>query len=299
MRHREVDIFNFSFLDILACVIGLLIFVLTIVVVSGGRSNSRQSDGRLSNAEHQLAQSQTSAQMAAEQRRRTEQLLAQQAKELSDPQGTVQLVKGQIRMLNEQRINLESATANSSAKRDSLQQAMRQVGEAKYADPAAIEVQNELRRLDEETADLGNRAVELQRKLQADPRHVQFYVPHLRESNRSVTRWVEVAGDRFWCIGSDDYLSLPIGDASTLFTRVQGKPGTSISALARGQIAPPPFLLLARPDDAVLEVALHPDGYEAFRLLRQWAWSKGYSVNWEPQDVDSIVLTHSQHIFEQ
>ena len=45
---RQVDLFNFSFLDILACVIGLLIFILTIVVISGAGSTSPAKARRLS-----------------------------------------------------------------------------------------------------------------------------------------------------------------------------------------------------------------------------------------------------------
>jgi hypothetical protein len=268
------------------------------VVVSGGGSGNRQTDGRLSNAEHQLVQSQVGAQMAAEQRRRAEQLLAQRASELSDPQGTVEMVRGQIRLLNEEMANLESATTASSAKLDSLQQSLRDMGETHFADPAATEVQKELRRLDEETADLQNRTAEQRRKLHPDPQHVQFYVPHVREVNRS-TLWVEVSGDRLWCVASADYQSVPLDNESTIFTRQQGAPGTSVSALARGQVTPPLLFLLTRPSDTVLEVALHPDGYEAFRVLRQWAWSKGYSVNWAPQDGDSIILTTRGKVSEQ
>src|SRR5438105_2775577 len=95
-RRREVDLFNFSFLDILACVIGLLIFILTIVVISGGRSSSAQTAGRLANAEHRLQQAQDAAVIAAGRRERAEHLLSGRAKDLSDPQGASNAIRAEI-----------------------------------------------------------------------------------------------------------------------------------------------------------------------------------------------------------
>src|SRR4051812_49297396 len=99
-RSREVELFNFSFLDILACVIGLLIFVLSVVVVSGGGSSSRQTAGRLSNAEHQLDQARTTAQMAAGRRRRSEQLLTRRSQDFANPHGAADAIRAQVLSLN-------------------------------------------------------------------------------------------------------------------------------------------------------------------------------------------------------
>jgi len=102
-----------------------------------------------------------------------------------------------------------------------------------------------------------------------------------------------------WCLMSDDYVQVPINEESTTFKRVVGARGTSVSAMVSGNTRMPPALLAAAPEITVLDIAVHPDGYEAFRKLRQWAWGKGFSVNWEPQDENPIVLTRTSHPMEQ
>ena len=297
-KSREVDLFNFSFLDILACVIGLLIFVLSIVVVSGGGSNNRQTAGRLSNAEHLVEQARTDVQMASQRRQRAEQVLAQRAQDLANPKGTADAVRAQIQMLEDEKSNLDAAIATSIAKAHLLDQELIDMGRLPAVDPSAVEIQNELRRLDEQTAGLLNQAADKQRQNRANVKQVHYYVPFVREVHRS-TLWVEVSGDRLWCVTSGDYLSSPIDEDSIRFTRLAGAKGTSISALVGGKARVPIELASAQPDDTVLEVALHSDGYEAFRELREWAWAKGFAVNWVPQDQNPIILTHTSHVFEQ
>jgi len=75
--------------------------------------------------------------------------------------------------------------------------------------------------------------------------------------------------------------------------------GLPVAWLTKRAIRPPAWLAAAEPADTVLEVALHADGYEAFRLLRQWAWDKGYVVNWVPHDGDSIILSRVEHVYAQ
>jgi type II secretory pathway pseudopilin PulG len=297
-RSREVDLFNFSFLDILACVIGLLIFILSIVVVSGGGSRSRQTAGRLANAEHQLQRAQEAAQRQAERRQVAELTLKEQSKDFADPKAAAAAVRADIGLLEDETAHLDAATLSEQNKTESLSRALQAMGQTPVIDPAASAIQDELRRLDEETADLRNRAADERRKAQANVRQVQFYVPHLREVNRR-TVWVEISGDRIYCLFSDDYREVPLGEESTTFIRRAGATGTLVSDMVVGKADTPFLLLSASPDDTVLEVALHPDGYEAFRALRKWAWDKGFSVNWVPQDENTITLTHAGHALEQ
>jgi hypothetical protein len=292
-----VDLFNFSFLDILACVIGLLIFILSIVVVSSGGQPNQQTNGRLANAEHQLQQSLDSAQRASDRRQRGEQILSQQSRDFADPKAAAAAVRGEIALFESETARLDAAATTAQAKADSLQQALKALGQTAATNPEASAIQDQLRHLDEETADLRNQAADERRKAHANVRQVQFYIPHLREVDK-VTFWVEVSGDRFWCLSSDDYSATPIGDDSTEFTRLPSARGTSVSAMTAGDTAVPATLASALPDATVLEVVVHPDGFEAFRKLRKWAWKKGFSVNWSPDDGNSITLTRG-HAMEQ
>jgi type II secretory pathway pseudopilin PulG len=297
-RKREVELFNFSFLDILACVIGLLIFILSIVVVSAGGARNRQTDGRLANAEHQLEQSLDSAKRESDRRQRAEQILSEQSNDFADPKAAAAAVRGEIGLFENETARLDADIAISLAKTDSLQKALQSMGQSPVVNVEASVIQELLRRLDEETADIRNQAADARHKAQASVRQVQFYIPHLREVNR-YTLWVEISKDHVWCLNSDDYLQEPINAESTRFTRVAGAKGTSVTAMVSGTVLAPPTLSSVDSQDTVLEVAVQPDGYEAFRALRQWAWKKGFSVNWVPQDENPIILTRTNHALEQ
>src|SRR4051794_8582012 len=98
-HRREVDLFNFSFLDILACVIGLLIFVLTIVVVSGGGATRQATGDRLADTEHDLQDARTAERLAAERRRRAQDLLHQRADAVIAPLAAVSALQDDIKGL--------------------------------------------------------------------------------------------------------------------------------------------------------------------------------------------------------
>jgi hypothetical protein len=298
-RSREVDLFNFSFLDILACVIGLLIFILSIVVVSAGGQRNRQTDGRLSNAEHQLQQSREVAQRESDRRQRTEQILTEQSRDFEDPKAAALAVRGEISLFEGETARLDATTATTQSKVASLRQALQAVGQSPAPNPEAVAIQNQLRRLDEETAKLRNQAADERHNAQANVRQVQFYVPHERVVDVHRTLWIEVSGDRMWCISSADYVAVPVDEETTTYRRVQGAVGTSVTGLVTGRATEPASLSVALPEDTVLIFAVHPDGYEAFRKLRKWAWSKGFSVNWAPHDENSITLTHVGQAKEQ
>lgn len=127
----------------------------------------------------------------------------------------------QIQMLEDEKSNLDAAIATSIAKAHLLDQELIDMGRLPAVDPSAVEIQNELRRLDEQTAGLLNQAADKQRQNRANVKQVHYYVPFVREVHRS-TLWVEVSGDRLWCVTSGDYLSSPIDEDSIRFTRLAG-----------------------------------------------------------------------------
>jgi hypothetical protein len=301
MRYRkrqEVDLFNFSFLDILACVIGLLIFILTIVVVSSTMPTNGQSDARLSNAEHRLQQATADSDLSHARRTLVEQVLTQRAHDMANPKATANAIRGEIGALNNEKIDLDTATNNLSMKLQNLKTVLDGIKQDQSNDSSLADMQRQLRQLDEQTADLVARSAQQRQQAASIVEHVSYYIPH-RHEVVGVTLWVEVSEDRVWCIKSDDYDVDQIDADSVQYTRHAEARGTSVSALVANQVYPPPPLAAAVPNETVLDVALHPNGYEAFRQLRQWAWQKGFEVNWEPQVGDSIVLTRAQHVYAQ
>jgi hypothetical protein len=291
-----VDIFNFSFLDILACVIGLLIFVLTIVVVSGSGDANAQTVSRLSSAEHQLQTARSEAQMSASRRRRDEQLLVERSLDMADPEHAANVVRAQIQSLKAERAELEGASASANARFSSLATALELLGRSPNVDPGTAEIEAEIHTLDQKVGALQDQVRAEQEK--SSVQHVQYYVPHLREVARR-TLWVEISGDNLWCVGSADYDRDVLDGDSTRYARRAEARGTVVAQMTKSEDAVPLEISIADPGKTIIEVVLRPSGYAAFRTLRDWAWNKGFSVNWAPLDEDAIILTHATHVFEQ
>jgi chromosome segregation ATPase len=173
-NRRQLDIFNFSFLDCLACVIGLLIFILTIVVISGGRSVSTQNAGRLAAADHQVLDAQIAARLAADRRQQAEGLLSQRAQEIADPQAHANALRAQIRVLYEEQGRLDSASGHADVRLDAIQTELRDLGNPSV-DPQLAAAQMELRRLDQETAELNQKTAGAEKKAAAETRRVSYY----------------------------------------------------------------------------------------------------------------------------
>lgn len=296
-HRREIDLFNFSFLDILACVIGLLIFILAIVAVSGGGQANTQAAGRLANADHQLDQARNDAQLAAIRRERSEQVLAQRARDFVNPKEAAAVVRAQVAMLDQDKVALGVAAETAIRKLGSLRRELGASGSVDAPDPTIASIQAQLRSLDEKTAELRDQTSQLQNEA-AKATQVQFYLPNLRQVQR-FTFWVYIKGDRLWCMDSDDYESIQLDADSRRFSLRRGASGISISAMVKGDVRPPAALTAAHPDSTVLVVAVNPDAYESFRKLRQWAWKNGYSVNWSPHEGSTIVLTKTSKVYEQ
>ena len=298
-QRREIELFNFSFLDILACVIGLLIFVLTIVVISGGGSEKAQRASDVSDAEHQLERTSTEAQMSEDRLHRDEQLLNERSHILEDPQGAADLLRDQIRAIQAETSEFDRASATADNRTASLTATLNTIGASPEIDASSEQIRREIDSLNKRTAATLVEAEKQKEKASANVTHVQYYVPHIREVARK-TLWVEIAEDHLWCLDSDDdYERDPIDENSIKFTRRNDAPGKSVSAIVKSDNAIPAEISGADPENTVIEVALRPNGYVAFRAFRDWAWGKGFSVNWTPLDENAIVLRRAAHVFAQ
>jgi hypothetical protein len=297
---QQVDLFNFSFLDILACVIGLLIFILTIVVISGAGASApaRAHARKLSAAEHAARDARRAAGLAADRRTRAEQLLGTRAGQVIDPKAAADLLERDIDAYRAETERLGTSIARAEQQTASIHADIdraRRGGDVPSPDVAAVLAQaNDLGRQADATA---ARAAAL--KAAARPKQVRYYLPVVRDSQRHAA-WVEISGDRLWCVQSDDYRRIPDDISSTRFVRNAGARGTSVSAMVAGEAAVPSPLSDPEPSTVVISALVRPDGYAAFRKLREWAWAKGYAVYWEPSETDEqIVLTRAAHSREQ
>jgi hypothetical protein len=293
-RKRDVDIFNFSFLDILACVIGLLIFVLTIVVVSGNGSSATAS-AKMNASDHQFNAAKAAAELAANQRQRIEDVLSQHARDVTEASQDSAVVRSQIARLNDETSELTSESATAKGQLNELQSKLSR-GQGSFINPQTqgsaaetVRLRNEITAIELKIAEANHRAV---------PHEVSFYLPHVRETDRH-TLWVEISGDQLWSVDSGDYVQTPIDADSTRYDRRADAAGTSITSFTTDGSHPPDSLAGARADETVIEAVVRPSGFEGFRKLRQWAWEKGFAVNWAPSEGEPITLTRVNHAYQQ
>jgi hypothetical protein len=298
---RHVEIFNFSFLDILACVIGLLIFILTIVVISGGigaTSASRDQTAALTASEHELQQARTRGEIAQRRRRNAESLLRTTSSDVSDVTLARETVEAQIRQFTAEQAEIHAANNDVAA---GIASTRRQL-EGTPADPSLVEridqMTAETAALDADTARIDKKLAGMDAAPLVARKEVSFEIPRVRSSSKTPI-FIEVQGQRMWFVHSDDYDQAP-DPPGTVYTRRQRAPGMLISALVANK-QPVPAAIAGLPlDGVVLTFVVRPDGYDAFREIREWAWKKGYSVHWIPLSSESkIELVPAEHSWEQ
>jgi hypothetical protein len=297
-NRRQVDFFNFSFLDILACVIGLLIFVLTIVVVSGGGAAKQATGNRLADSEHDLQDARAAERLAAERRRRAQELLRQRADAAIAPAAAVIAMRDDIQGLRNQIDVFQSLQARARQRLQSIQQQLVSLDQAKSVDPNIALIEQQIRQLDIDAVRLREQAARLTKeKVKAE--QISYYLPRVRETTRRPL-FVEISGDRIWVLNSEDYIKMPISLTSTTYSRVPGSAGTLVADIVGHPLRADELLERAFPQDTVLTVAVRPNGFAAFRAFRDWAWKREYAVHWVPmKESEPIVLTKANRVFEQ
>ncbi|HEY2588116.1 MAG TPA: hypothetical protein VGI81_20400 [Tepidisphaeraceae bacterium] len=293
---RQVDLFNFSFLDILACVIGLLIFILTIVVVSGGGPKAAQRAQELAGADRQNREARFAATMAAQRRAEFERLLNRRAADALDPAAAATAVSGEIEMLSRETESLLSARLHTEAQLEVARQEIDRIVHATGINPAQVAALTRARQLDADTERLKADGERI-RQQKVTTSTISYHIPQLRQTYRHQV-WAEISGTRIWFLDSDSYERIPRGTDGTFYRRVPDAEGIRIRDDAAALSAGP--LLGRDPSEIVLYLAVRPDGYAAFRALREQAWQRGYAVNWTPVEAaEDIVLSRTTELFEQ
>jgi hypothetical protein len=289
---RHVEIFNFSFLDILACVIGLLIFILTVVVISGGINSAARKTGPNSAVHDLEVKTRTARQFAdaaASHRREAEQRLSQMAGDI-DSSPTPLDAPGRVVALSAEVNQLQHILADYQQEKDQLKQKLTDLDSALYARNRLATLQQETDRLEKTTADMQARTKDVAAAA-AKAQSISYYVPRLRPTDK-MQSWLEISNGRVWRLNSDDYLRIKSGMRLS-YTRSALAAGTTVESILKVKTLPMEDGREKLPaNQVVITCIVRPDAYEDFRRLRDLAWSKGYSVHWIPFDKDEeIILT--------
>lgn len=301
-RRRAVDIFSFSFLDVLACIIGLLIFILTIVVISGGINSlplAAAASNKLTDAEKLLADAQRAADEAAQRRSLTAKLLADASRDVSDVVTAKNTLLERTDAMTRETAALRAAADGLRARLDAVSARVAVLAEH---DPRADRLNAfiaETGSLEEKSKALEAKRAELAGK--AKPaEEVTFYVPRLRETAKT-PQWVEIDGTTMFVIdAASHYRASDIDERRTRYIRQRDAVGIPIADLVKDRAVWPRDVPAGAPRDTVLSFAVRPNAFAAFREAREWAWRKGYAVHWTPLgERETIVMTRSNTAWQQ
>lgn len=292
-----MDIFNFSFLDILACVIGLLIFILTIVVISGAASSGPEAQRQASDLQasgQSLTRAAAHADAAADRKHAAEKLLARTSADLNDSTTARDVVVEQTSQFESTAAALDHLDAAAKLKIANLHSQMAGLDNRALNDSIAAQ-RTESSALERQTATLNKENDALAPQAGQEQKAVTYYIPRLRESSRTPV-FIEMKKGRFWFVESDDYTREPrIAENGTTFARKPNAIGMATSQFAKsGRRAGTPFQLNV-PADSVLTFLVRPDSFDDFRSIREWAWKNGYAVHWIPLLDDSAITLVPAH----
>lgn len=300
-RRKSVEIFNFSFLDILACVIGLLIFILTVVVISGGigsTSTKMAIKSPLRQSEDNLRAAKNLADEASKRRRAAEAWLQTISADAIDLSVGRDVVTEQIQQYDADTVSLHRDAARLNQDLTSAQTRL-ELTQTELIKLASVPAQEQaLRNLIADSADIREKIDQIGTAIPVAT-DVTFHIPRLKESSKQAL-FVEVADDRLWCLTGENYEIIPQFPRGQEYNRKKGVSATEAADWSKKDVIIPQEILQATKADTVLTFLVRPDGYLGFREVRNWAWKNGYAVNWEPlQSGETINLVPAKHSWEQ
>ncbi len=286
-RRKPLDLFNFSFLDVLACTIGLLIFILTLLVVSAGGIPQTRGQAGLKAAKQMVALAQESLDEAKAAELRYSAMLQARSKISMLGAGANSQLTEEMAWYIAQAKLLER-TARLAAASAARVNANTQASVQKSLRKNAASFVKQLADLKAKIA--AEQAQTRQMQKQKHYKHVVFHIPIVHKSFR-ISVWVEVAGDNMWTYNRTNYHEhKDLLDAGTTYIRRRGAIATSAKAFLAGTAALG-GVSNADPETTVLSFVVRPNAFPVARKLEEWARKQGFAVDWYPMpDEDNLTL---------
>ncbi len=283
-RRSHVELFNFSFLDILACVIGLLIFILSIVAITASQSPA------LRNAAAGRAAGLRQAQRAAE---RAQRRLAAAQMSLSHSAAVLTKLGGRsgarrrILLLLVRRGKLALAAHRLKEKLWKL----RHTPLKNAAQKAALAVTRAdvlaIRRQTQATL------AKLAAAAQSPVKEIRVYLPYVHPTAR-IGIFVELSGSRYWVLNNVNYHeTLRHAGKYTVYHRRKSAAGARVGLLVPGRV--PNSLNAFGPNATLLDCIVRPSAFNAFRAFRKWAWAAGFQLQWKFFHKDQTIVLVPMH----
>ena len=282
----RVDLFNFSFLDVLACTIGLLIFIMTIIAITSGSPGNPQAVARIAKLNRMEAQARASLAQARTSEGIYANLLRKRAAQTLNLKGADEHLRREIARLDRQAADYKRIVRQTEIK---ITAARKQLAKAQHRNnpskAARLKTQIDLTRQQVAAA---QKKIAALAKLRLQ-HTVRYYIPYVRKTSRKNVLF-EVANNRIWRIGSKDFHKSRQGFIET-FTRRSGAVPDTLSQFVSSS-NPPQCLVNNRPSQTVLIFLVRPSGFATYQALELFARNKHYAVDWHPSHTKRTFIFH-------
>lgn len=263
---REISIFNFSFLDILATTIGVIIFIMVLALLNASaRLSSESLEEECERLTEKIAEAREAAGSWKEKATQEREALSAYAQ---DSRGAARDVKRQ----QEQRESLNRQLSGLQGKKAQEEQRAAALGDDIHELTQAIASRDDS---DEQVA-------------------VEFRLPVERETTKKPVVY-ECDGGKVYAmiaretLNSGNYTATGLGSMALVVRRsnAQGEP------FERAQERSSQFANSFKgmtPSRNFVKFLVRPTGYTVFRKLRQGLWNKGYEINWTAYAADEQFI---------
>ena len=273
----SVDLFNFSFLDVLACTIGLLIFIMTIIAITSSAPSNRKAEAKLAKIDRMLKRNQARLAQVENVENSYAHRLKQRAAQTMNLAGANNHLRHEIAELVRQSKEYEELTIQTTGKiaiaRKHLAKAVSLNSPTK-----AAKLHQSIRLTQAQVATIQKQIAALV-KLRTDYA-AEYYIPVRSKTKRSELVF-EVGKNRIWRIGHKDFHYKTLSLNSFEYTRrANAVPKTLAEFISAKR--PPQCLANRRPTHLLLRFFVRPGGFSTYRSIETWARNKKYAVNWYP-----------------
>lgn len=282
----RVDLFNFSFLDVLACTIGLLIFIMTIIAITSSSPGNPKAVAKIAKINQMQAQAKASLAQARTSEGVYANLLRKRAAQTLNLKGADEHLRREIARLDRQAADYKRIVRQTKVKiikaRKQLAKAQRRNNPSKAAKlKAQIDLtQQQVAATEKQISALAKLRVQ---------HTVRYYIPYVRKTTRTNILF-EVANNRIWRIGSKDFHKRRQGFIESYIRRSGAVPDTLAQFVSPRN--PPQCLVNNRPSQTVLIFLVRPSGFATYQALELFARNKHYAVNWHPSHTKRTFIFH-------
>lgn len=273
----RVDLFNFSFLDVLACTIGLLIFIMTIIAITSTSPGNPKAAAEIAKIRHLQAKARGRLEQARKSESIYANLLKTRAAQTLNLRGANAHLRREIARLDRQTADYKRIVRQTKIK---IKAARLKLAKALHRNnpSRAIRLKNQIT-LTQQQVEAAQKKIAALAKLRLQ-HTVEYYIPYVRKTTRHNV-FFEVANNRIWHIGSKDFHHTIFHGFLDEYIRRHGAvPDTLRQFISPGN--PPQCLVNNRPSKTVLIFLVRPSGFATYQALELFARNKRYAVDWHP-----------------